>query len=765
MSKRPGRIIIVAPMRAHCETVKNIFLNAEKFETFLSKHQENDLLDIIELDETFGLVGGTGIGKTAFIKDICAWHFGENFDFDIVTRDEEATAATWKCPVLVVTVGIALNWFKSGEIRDEDILIFDEIHLTSAQAELCLALAKHRGMKVNWLSATVDHEVYAEYLQTDKVIVVNSFDKSKKAEVKSYQFSYRYSYNPDIISTREPWIDYLMSKTSFLDQVKEGKRGVAVFLPTRAQCEEMATKYRSDEIYTDFYHGGELATKLQDFILGNVPKPFIIFMTTAGSSSLNLSGLDTVVIIDSIWNERISISGTKMLDRGMLGSNEIIQMMGRVNGRVANGQVIFLSERTIDFENLRLESPKFVLGGNIENLVMILAKMRINFEDISLITKIDKVQYDAALRLLKTRKLIEPSNRLTKYGEAVIKLPTSRVWAEHIVKASDTLEPIVTMIAACPSIEAMIKNKDDGMEWGEFLVENNDFLTKYNIVKEFLYGFVRMKHSASGREVQFFGDYFGWCKEKNLHPKQIQEAVLGLNAICRALDIDLQDAIDGMQFPDLTPGLIKEFEVLMVKVGAMTVADYRHLDGFTIYGNNRLGVAKKFPKIGISSVFRGIHMLEGVSLSDEVMLECAERVLFLEYSYSFKTYEYQILLFGRDFARITTEKPLVESDTPKPVVKPVPDLNAKPAFTPVVFPTMERKANEQEARVAFAKAILETPSVFLTQKEILYVMQSWRMLKQNDKEKKMFYFLARYGIYNKESFDLARKRGVISIFA
>jgi HrpA-like RNA helicase len=52
----------------------------------------------------------------------------------------------------VVTTGIARRWFQVGEILPHDTRVVDEIHQTSAELELCLALGKRVGCRFIGLS-------------------------------------------------------------------------------------------------------------------------------------------------------------------------------------------------------------------------------------------------------------------------------------------------------------------------------------------------------------------------------------------------------------------------------------------------------------------------------------------------------------------------------------------------------------------------------------------------------------------------------------
>ena len=77
----------------------------------------------------------------------------------VVNREREATPETPSWNVIIVTTGIARRWFEEGDILATDTIVVDEIHQTSAELELCLALGKRVGCRYVWLSATVNPAV------------------------------------------------------------------------------------------------------------------------------------------------------------------------------------------------------------------------------------------------------------------------------------------------------------------------------------------------------------------------------------------------------------------------------------------------------------------------------------------------------------------------------------------------------------------------------------------------------------------------------
>ena len=154
-----GRVIVIAPTRAACETIE-LGLGTT-VETLLQREHGRELAEWANRGEAFGIVAGTGVGKTLSIRLIAEAILGESLRYGVVNREREATPETPTWNVVIVTTGIARRWFQDDLITAGDTLIADEIHQTSAELELCLALGKRAGCRFIWLSATVDPAFYA----------------------------------------------------------------------------------------------------------------------------------------------------------------------------------------------------------------------------------------------------------------------------------------------------------------------------------------------------------------------------------------------------------------------------------------------------------------------------------------------------------------------------------------------------------------------------------------------------------------------------
>jgi ATP-dependent helicase HrpA len=530
-----GRVIVIAPTRAACETIE-IAIGLH-LETLLDREHGDEIRELARTGKGFGIVAGTGTGKTLAIRAMAETILGTALRVGVVNREREATPETPTWNVVIVTTGIARRWFQDGDILARDTLIVDEIHQTSAELELCLALGKRVGCRFIWLSATVDPAFYARYLASATVLETHAFDPGKAAKV--------------VVLNRHP-LDFL--DEHFLTRVQRERRGVGVFLPTRAAVEDVAgmVHRRAGRIESAFYHGGEPIRVIRPFLDGEVRKPYLLAMTAAGQSALNVKGLDTVIVDDTRFANLIE-NGRNVLTRVHLGANEILQMAGRVHGRVEGGRVFILSDRDIDFRSLRPTEPEFQLAGDSERVALTCADLGVRADELDLPVPLDRVAYRAAVSLLEERGIVE-AGRLTSYGRAVEALPVERPWAELLVHAEDDLVPYIAVAASIESLHRMTRDERD-LEG--LIVPGSDHLTAYN-----LYAEAYRRHGSVGEVYGLPRHIFNeaideWAERRGALVKAIEDAALGMASIYRAIGLPLPsrltlagDAVYG-RFADL----------------------------------------------------------------------------------------------------------------------------------------------------------------------------------------------------------------------
>jgi ATP-dependent helicase HrpA len=510
-----GRVIVIAPTRAACETIE--LAVQLHIQTYLEQHHGARVRELARSGKGFGIVAGTGTGKTLAIRPIAEEILGTaELKVGVVNREREATPETPTWNVIIVTTGIARRWFEEGDILPTDTVVVDEIHQTSAELELCLALGKRVGVRYIWLSATVNPAFYAKYLDSADVLEVYDFDPDKAAQVK-------------VVNKQAlPFLDEV-----FLRQLAKQHRGVALFVPTRRGVEEAAEHVRryAPRINTAFYHGGEPIRIIRPFLEGGEKKPYFLAMTAAGQSALNVRGLDTVIIDDKKFFNVID-RGRNVLSQEHLGANEILQMAGRVHGRVEGGRVFILSDREIQFNTLQPTEPEFQLAGDSERVAMTCAALGVRADELELPVPLDKVAYRNAVELLERRGIVE-KGKLTTYGRAVEALPVERAWAELLVHGEDELLPHLAIMSSVESLHRMTREERnlDGL-----IVPGSDHLTAYNLYAE-AYSAAGSMGSVYGLPRHVFDEerIERWAERRGALVKSIEDAALGMASVYRAV--------------------------------------------------------------------------------------------------------------------------------------------------------------------------------------------------------------------------------------
>lgn len=515
-----GRVIVIAPTRAACETIE-LALGLH-LQTVLEEQHGSEIRALAGAGKGFGIVAGTGTGKTLSIRPISETILRtEDLRVGVVNREREATPETPTWNVIIVTTGIARRWFQDGDILKTDTLLVDEIHQTSAELELCLALGKRVVCRFIWLSATVDPTFYARYLDAAEVLQSFAFDPSRAADVK--------------VIRKDP-LEFLDDR--FLQQVIKQRRGVGMFLPTRAGVEEAASlvEMRFPRINTAYYHGGEPIRVIRPFLEAEEKKPYFLAMTAAGQSALNVRGLDTVVIDDTRFGNIIE-RGKNVLTRTHLGANEILQMAGRVHGRVEGGRVFILSDRDIRFDALRPTEPEFQLAGDSERVAMTCADLGVDAAALELPVPLDRIAYRRAVELLERRGIIE-KGRLSNYGRQVEAMPVDRPWAELLVNAEDELVPYLAVMSSLESLHRMTREERD---LSGLTIPGSDHLTAYNLYAE-AYSRCGYVGQVYGLPRHLFDERIEkWAEKRGVLIKAIEDTALGMASVFRALGMPLPD--------------------------------------------------------------------------------------------------------------------------------------------------------------------------------------------------------------------------------
>jgi hypothetical protein len=295
----------------------------------------------------------------------------------------------------------------------------------------------------------------------------------------------------------------------------------------------VADRFR--RITAAFYHGGEPIRVIRPFLEEGVDKPFFLSMTAAGQSALNIKGLDTVVIDDTRFTNVVE-RGKNVLTRTHLGTNEILQMAGRVHGRVDDGKVFILSDRDLHWASMRPTAPDFQLAGDSERVALTCADLGVRADELDLPVPLDRGAYREAVRHLEARGVIE-NGRLSRYGKLVEKLPVEREWAELIVHGEDALMPYLAVMASVESLHRMTRDERD---LTGLVIAGSDHLTAYNVYAD--------AYAAAG----YVGEVYGlarhlfeeeavnrWAERRGVLVKAIEDTALAMASIYRGVGLPL----------------------------------------------------------------------------------------------------------------------------------------------------------------------------------------------------------------------------------
>jgi hypothetical protein len=307
---------------------------------------------------------------------------------------------------------------------------------------------------------------------------------------------------------------------------------------------------------TAFYHGGEPIRVIRPFLEGSAPKPYLLAMTAAGQSALNIAGLDTVVILDARYQNVVD-RGRNVLTRLPLGANEILQMAGRVHGRVEGGEVWILSDRDLTFEALRPGPPEFQLAGDVERVAMTCAALGVDALDLELPVPLDRAAFAAAMRHLEDRGIVEGS-RLTVYGAEVEALPVERPWAELLLHADTDLVPAV---AVCSGVDSLHRMTREERVLRGLIVPGSDHLTAYNVFAEAV-----NQHGSIGEvyglQRHLFAESLAeWAERRGVLIKAIEDAALGLASVYRSLELQLPATL-----PHADERMLRRFQDLIARI-------------------------------------------------------------------------------------------------------------------------------------------------------------------------------------------------------
>ncbi|WP_197019880.1 MULTISPECIES: ATP-dependent helicase HrpB [unclassified Pseudoalteromonas] len=349
----------------------------------------------------------------------------------------------------IVTEGVLLRRLQTDpELTDVGILIFDEFHERSINADLSLMLSLEsqqvlrEDLKILVMSATFDTSFISSYLHGAPVI-----------KCSGRSFPVTETYMKPVNSRIE--INVLKAIQNVIDD--EGD--ILVFLSGIGDIKRCINKaeefFGSREDIDLLPLHGSLPTEQQDKAITKTFKKKIIFSTNIAETSLTIEGVTCV--IDSGLEKVLAYdpsSGMSKLMLSKISKASAEQRKGRA-GRLKEGKCIRLWTET-EHASLIDYQREEILVSDLSGVVLELANAGFHkYSSINWLTPPPASHFDSSQSLLIKLDLLDDEGRVTSLGKVASSLPVHPRLAKILLSARNSFESQISCYLA-----AMLPERD-----------------------------------------------------------------------------------------------------------------------------------------------------------------------------------------------------------------------------------------------------------------------------------------------------------------
>lgn len=353
---------------------------------------------------------------------------GETVGYQI--RFEQQCSARTR--LLIVTEGVLIRKIQQDPALESiNLLIFDEFHERSLQADLALALALevqqlNEQLKLLIMSATLAGADLSEKLAAPLL----------QSEGRSYPVDIRY-----VVPTQEDL--WLQSARLARQLLNEHQGSFLVFLPGQREIEraysyltgEMTGQPLPSEVQVFALIGSLSLAEQQRAIAPSAPgQRKIVLATNIAETSLTIDGIhlviDAGVARQAVYQPKLGFS---KLDRVQISQAAATQRAGRA-GRLCAGFCY-----RIDTAEKWARRPAFttpdILQADLLTLRLEIAGWGCQVTDLFWLDPPPAAQLQAAEQSLRWLGALDRQNQLTEHGKAMLKLPTTPRLASMLLAA------------------------------------------------------------------------------------------------------------------------------------------------------------------------------------------------------------------------------------------------------------------------------------------------------------------------------------------
>ena len=378
----------------------------------------------------FGIVAGTGTGKTLGIRPIAETILGEPLRVGVVNREREATPETPTWNVVIVTTGIARRWFQDDLITRATPSSWTRStrhppSSSSASRSASAPAAGSSGSPPPWIRPSI-----ARYLDSAEVLETDGLRPRAPRPGDGGREAGRGVPRRALPAARDPG---------------EARASRSSCRPARRWSSWPRTLgERWSRAHAAFYHGGEPIRVIRPFLEGEAQKPFLLAMTAAGQSALNMRGLDTVVIYDARYGNVVRARAQRAAPAATSAPTRSSRWRAGCTAGWPRARSYILTDRDLDFESLGRGRRSSSWRATRSGWRITCAALGVDARDLDLPVPLDRRPTAARWTSDRAAGSIE-DGRLTRYGREVEALPVERPWAELLVHADADLVPLVAV--------------------------------------------------------------------------------------------------------------------------------------------------------------------------------------------------------------------------------------------------------------------------------------------------------------------------------
>lgn len=353
-----------------------------------------------------------------------------------------------KTIIEVVTEGILTRMLQSDNaLEDVGLVIFDEFHERSLNADLAMALCREAqqvlrpDLRIMIMSATLNMPQLTKLLNAPVAV----------SEGKQYPVEIIYAGDAD-----ETLLPELTART-VMKAIQEHDGDVLVFLPGEGEikkCEELLRGQATDICIHPLY--GQLPP--QEQFLAIMPNKFgkrkIVLATSIAETSLTIEGIR--IVVDSGFGRTSRFdpkSGLSRLETLRISKDSADQRAGRA-GRLSSG-VCYRMWTKATHERLAEHRVPEIMEADLASLVLDMAQWGVsNIQSLTWLTPPPKIALTQATETLHQLNALE-NNKITDHGKQIHRLACHPRIAHMLLMASDDVT-----IKLATDIAAILEERD-----------------------------------------------------------------------------------------------------------------------------------------------------------------------------------------------------------------------------------------------------------------------------------------------------------------